>query len=84
MDYVDRQDVFDSQMALPSVGVLMLLDFNDLWDKHRKDIELKGFTDEYFSDVKTIANKYDVEFTEPKFQTRFLKLVDGEHQPVTH
>lgn len=63
----DRQDLFDSQASLSGVAVAMLVDFNKLWDKHYPELNDKGLTDEYYDGVQSIADKYKVNFTHPKF-----------------
>lgn len=78
MDYVSRQDIFDSQTALNATAALILLDFTDVWMKHRETLESKGMTDAVQADYKKLATKYDVEYTTPRESTTFLKVVNRE------
>lgn len=85
MDFVSRQDIFDSQSCLNGVAIGIIMDFTKVWVKHEKTIADNGLTDAVFNDYKTLAKKYDVEFTAPREVSKFLKLVDREGQsPTVH
>lgn len=84
-DFVSRQDVFDSQVALSATEICMLLDFSKVWEKHEDTIRKDGLTDKVFAEYKDMAMQYDVEYRSPRENTKFLKLVDREGQsPTVH
>jgi ACT domain-containing protein len=84
-DFVSRQDVFDSQVALSATEICMLLDFSKVWEKHEDSIRKDGLTDKVFAEYKDMAMQYDVEYRSPRENTKFLKLVDREGQsPTVH
>ncbi|RLD43820.1 MAG: hypothetical protein DRI88_10415 [Bacteroidetes bacterium] len=83
MDFISRQDIFDSQACLPAIAVGIIMDFSKTWEKHEKTIASKGMTEEVLADYKKLAVKYDVEYTAPREASSFLKLVDREGQSPT-
>lgn len=83
MDYVDRQDIFNSQKDLSATAICMLLDFNDVWYKHRDTLRTKGLTPEIQSEYKKIAETYDVVYSTTQDKTQFLKLVELD-TPTIH
>jgi len=84
-DFVSRQDVFDSQVALSATEICMLLDFSKVWEKHEDSIRKEGLTNKVFDAYKDMAKEFDVEYTTPKTSAKFLKLVDREGQsPTVH
>ena len=85
MDFINRQDIFDSQACLPSVAVGIIMDFSKVWEDHKDTIATSGLTDAVLADYKKLAVKYDVEYTPPREVSSFLKLVNREGQsPTVH
>ena len=72
--FEDRQDLFDSQASMAELSVGMLVDFTKLWEKHNETISKKGFTDAYYDGVQTIADKYDVNYTHPKYRRGMMEV----------
>ena len=85
MDFVSRQDIFESQSCLNATAICMIKDFDKVWTKHDDTIRTKGMTDAVYDDYKKLAEKYDVEFSKPRDTSKHLKLVDREGQsPTVH
>ena len=72
---ITMQELFDSQAEFYKQQAGMLMDFNNIWTEHLKDKEDDDWNDKYYKDLKAMADKHDVEYTEPKFRMG-LKGVD--------
>lgn len=85
MDFVSRNDIFESQSCLNSTAIGIIMGFTHIWEKHEETISTKGLTDEVLADYKKLADKFDCEYTPPREASSFLKLVDREGQsPTVH
>lgn len=75
------QEAFDALVAIPASIEVMYEDMDKVTTKHMSDLRTKGKTDAYWDDVKTVADKYGLNFTHPKFSGG-LKPV--ETRPTVH
>ena len=80
-DNVTLQELFDSQAGFTPKDVSLLLDFNNLWDTHKKDIGNDTFTAKYYEQLDGIADKYHLEYTMPK---HIGTLTEVGSSPVLH
>ena len=60
--------MFNSQCELKLTEVRLIEDFDNLWLKYTRDTALLTFPDEYYAELKEIADKYEVPYTEPRFR----------------
>ncbi len=65
---ITMQELFDSQADFNKTQASLLMAFNDNWDKHLGNVKDNEWTDEYYKDLKAIADEHEVEYTEPKFR----------------
>ena len=75
------QEAFDALIAIPASIEVMYEDMDKVTTKHMSDLRTKGKTDAYWDDVATVAEKYGLTFTHPKFSGG-LKPVDT--RPTVH
>ena len=66
---ITMQELFDSQSEFTTEQVGLLNSFNKLWSKYDHETDLDNFSDGYHKDLKEIADKYDVGYTEPKYRS---------------
>lgn len=81
MEYPTLQELFDSIAYMPASHQAMYMECDAVANKHHKDIVTVGFTDEYFDDLGEVAEKYGVQYANPKYKAG-LKPVDT--RPTVH
>ena len=62
------KEMFESQCDLTLLQVRLIQDFDNLWLKHARDTAALDFSEEYHKDLKELADKYEVPYTEPRFR----------------
>ena len=65
---ITMQELFDSQAEFNKQMASLLKAFDNNWGKHLGNKEDDEWTDEYYKDLKAIADEHEVEYTEPKFR----------------
>lgn len=66
MDYPTLQESFDSWVGIPKPMCRML---NELEAVDKKHLSTDGdsWSDEYYDDLETVAEKYGLDFVHPKY-----------------
>lgn len=83
MEFPSVQEAFDACVGLPTTIEVMYDDFDKVLKKHMDDLRTVGKTDAYFDDVAVIAERYNVEFTHPKY-AKGLTAVKTQPSTTVH
>lgn len=65
MDTVTLQDLFEGQASFTPKNVGIILDFQELWEKHKPSSDQDEWPVSYYNDLSDIAAKYNVSYKSP-------------------
>jgi len=80
---VSLQELFDSQACFrPKDAGLLFNDFDNLFKKYKHETMNEEWSASYFESLKDIADKYELEYTVPKYLGN-LSLAGGVGSTTT-
>lgn len=68
MEFPKLQELFDAVAYIPAAHLCMYADMDDVVLKHLPVMKEKGLTEDYFSDLAEVAERYGVRYVNPKFK----------------
>lgn len=66
---ISLQELFDGQCEFEPAKVGLLNSMMSLQKKYHGETGNATFSDEYYKEMKVIADHYELNYTEPKFRT---------------